>query len=827
MTRNSKIRFAAHYRESDGTAQSLQEHLEGCSTLAKAFAGKIGLSSFGELIGLLHDFGKYTDVFQAYLLSAVGNLNPDDDEYVDAKGMKGKIDHSSAGAQYVWEFLPKKDHLRRIAGQIMSLCIASHHSGLMDCLSPDGIDIFSRRMAKPKDKTHLEEAGIKVDASIQCHANELLASTTIENELRRRLESLWRDKPSPEICAFMLGLLVRFVFSALIDADRLNSADFENVAAACARYNGCYPEWSVLVVKLEAHLAGFKAGNQVDKIRSEISLSCLNFASREKGIFQLTVPTGGGKTLASLRFALHHAKHHKMDRIIYVVPYTTIIDQNAKVVRSILENKEHQPVTSGKLIVLEHHSNLTPERDTWQSKLLSENWDAPIVYTTVVQFLETLFAASTRGARRMHHLANTVIIFDEIQSIPIRTVHLFNNAINFLVKQCESSVVFCTATQPLLNEVDVRKGAVELSVNHQIMPDISKLFKDLRRVEVDDKRKTGGWSEDDVANEAQQELENTGSVLIIVNTKAQAREIYKRCKQITGEIFHLSTSMCPAHRMDVLDKVKECLNPDNSKPVICVSTQLIEAGVDVDFGSVIRYLAGLDSITQAAGRCNRNGLRQTGRVVVVNPANENLDKLPDIRTAKEKAERVLDEYRNSPLSFDNDRISPTAMTRYYRYHFFDRKHEMDYPVSSKEVGRDDTLLSLLSTNVLSVNAYTRTNNMAPPIDIRQSFKTAAEAFKVIEAPTEGVIVPYGDEGKRIITGLFSTAGRFEKKYELLKAAQRYSVNMFPYEIAKLRQTGSLREVLEGSGILCLDPQHYSNEFGASVERVAFMETLIS
>ena len=368
------------------------------------------------------------------------------------------------------------------------------------------------------------------------------------------------------------------------------------------------------------------------------------------------------------------------------MPYTTIIDQNAKVVRSILENNEQQPVTSGKLIVLEHHSNLTPERDTWQSKLLSENWDAPIVYTTVVQFLETLFAAGTRGTRRMHHLANTVIIFDEIQSIPIRTVHLFNNAINFLVKQCKSTVVFCTATQPLLNEVDVRKGAVELSVNHQIMPDISKLFKDLQRVEVDDKRKTGGWSEDDVTNEAQHELENTGSVLIIVNTKTQAREIYKRCKQITGEIIHLSTSMCPAHRMDALDKVKECLNLDNPKPVVCVSTQLIEAGVDVDFGSVIRYLAGLDSIAQAAGRCNRNGLRQTGRVIVVNPANENLDKLPDIRTAKEKAERVLDEYWNNPHSFENDRISPTAMTLYYRYHFFDRKHEMDYPVSSKRGG---------------------------------------------------------------------------------------------------------------------------------------------
>lgn len=828
MKQDSKVRFAAHYRKSDGVPQSVMEHLEEVSALARSFAEKIGLPSFGELIGLLHDIGKYTNVFQTYLLSAVGKLNPDEDEYVNAKGMKGKIDHSSAGAQYVWELLQNKDHLRRIAGQIMSLCIASHHSGLMDCLSPDGMDVFSKRMAKSKDKTHLEEARIKIDASIQSHLNKLLASTSIEKELCQRLESLWCGEQSREIREFMLGLLVRFIFSALIDADRLNSADFEDVTAASERYNGCYLEWGVLIGKLEAHLAGFKVGNQVDKIRSEISSSCLNFAFREKGIFQLTVPTGGGKTLASLRFALHHAKHRNMDRIIYVVPYTTIIDQNARVVRSIFENIEHQSVTSGKQIVLEHHSNLTPERDTWQSKLLSENWDAPIVYTTAVQFLETLFAAGTRGARRMHHLANAVIIFDEIQAIPIRTVHLFNNAINFLVGQCKSTVVFCTATQPLLDEVDTRKGAVQLSVSHQIMPDIGKLFKDLRRVEVDDKRKAGGWSEDDVAEEAQQELEHLGSVLIIVNTKAQAREIYRRCKQITEQVFHLSTSMCPAHRMDILGKVKECLNPDNPKPVICVSTQLIEAGVDVDFGSVIRYLAGLDSIAQAAGRCNRNGLRPTGRVLVVNPTNENLDKLPDIRTAKEKAERILDEFRNDPTPFDHDLLSPASMSRYYRYYFFDRAYEMTYPVTPREVERNDSLFSLLSTNPLSVAAYSRNNNnQAPSISLRQSFKTAAEAFKVIDAPTEGVIVPYGEEGKRIIAELLSTAGQFEKKHDLLKEAQCYSVNMFPYEIAKLKEMRRLHEALEGSGVMYLDSQHYSNEFGASVEQVGLMETLIA
>lgn len=827
MKQDSTIPFVAHYRQSDGTPQSVMEHLENVSALARSFAGKIGLPSLGELIGLLHDVGKYSDVFQVYLLSAVGKLNPDDDEYVDSEGMRGKIDHSSAGAQYVWEALQNKDHLQRIAGQIMSICIASHHSGLLDCLSSDGTDTFSKRIAKPNDKTHLDEVRIKIEESIQSRISEILASTAIEKELRQRLELLWNSEQSREIREFMLGLLVRFIFSALIDADRLNSADFENIIAANARYNGYYPEWNVLIEKLEAHLACFKARNQVDEIRSEISASCLNFASREKGLFQLTVPTGGGKTLASLRFALHHAKHRKMDCIIYVVPYTTIIDQNAKVVRSIFENTEHQPVTSGKQIVLEHHSNLTPEIDTWQSKILSENWDAPIIYTTMVQFLETLFAAGTRGARRMHHLANAVIIFDEIQTIPIRTVHLFNNAINFLVGQCGSTVVFCTATQPLLDEVDARKGAVQLSVNHQIMADVGKLFKNLRRVEVDDKRKAGGWTKDEVAEEAQQELKCAGSVLVIVNTKAQAREIYQRCKQITEEVFHLSTSMCPAHRIDVLGKVKECLNPDNPKPVICVSTQLIEAGVDVDFDSVIRYLAGLDSIAQAAGRCNRNGLSKTGRVVVVNPTNENLDKLPEIRIAKEKAERVLDEYRNDPTSLGNDLISPDAMTLYYRYQFFDRAHEMAYPVSFKEVGRNDTLLSMLSTNDLSINAYKRKNNTAPPLHLRQSFKTAAEAFKVIDAPTESVVVPYGEEGKRIIAELLSSAGQFEKKYKLIKQAQRYSVNMFLHEIARLKDMRRIHESLKGSGIMYLDSQHYSNEFGASVEQVGLMEALIA
>lgn len=827
MEPNMSAHSIAHYRQSDKVSQSIQEHLEGSAELARAFARKIGLPSIGELLGLLHDFGKYSTAFQFYLLSSIGYINSDSEKYVDARVMKGKIDHSSAGAQYLWKAFQNGNPMDRFATQMMSLCIVSHHSGLIDCLSPIGEDVFSERIAKSEDKTHLSEAIAKLDEQIRSRIEKIITSATISTELSNCLEP-FRNESSSEIRDFMIGLVVRFLFSALIDADRINTADFESESIAQTRYNGAYPEWKILIEKLETHLAGFPRRNQVDDIRAEVSSHCLDFASREKGLFHLTVPTGGGKTLASLRFALHHAEYHNMDRIIYVVPYTSIIDQNAADVRSILESGDSHDMAGKRQIVLEHHSNLTPEKDTWQNRILSENWDAPVVFTTTVQLLETLFSAGTRGVRRMHQLANSVIIFDEIQTLPVQTVHLFNNAINFLVGQrrCGASVVFCTATQPLLDKVDSKKGAASFSQNPSMIPDAEALFRNLRRVEIIDERKAGGWTENMIADAASEEMERAGSVLVIVNTKAQARKIYQCCCGKAKTVFHLSTSMCPAHRTNILDNIKECLDPENPTPVICVSTQLIEAGVDVDFGAVIRSLAGLDSIAQAAGRCNRNGRRPSGRVLVVNSANESLDKLPDIRMAKEKAERVLDEFRRDPSAFDDDLQSPAAMSRYYEYYFYGRKHEMTYPVFADEIGRDDTLLSLLSTNGLSVSAYARNHGQTQrPLMLRQSFHTAANAFKVIDAPTEGVIVPYGEEGNRII-GELAAVSPFEKTYTLMKEAQRYSVNLFPHEIKTLKEAHGVHETQEGSGILYLDSRHYSLEFGVSIDQSGQMEPLI-
>jgi len=802
----------ARYRQSDGSPQPLIEHLEGVAELASMFTGKIGLPTMGRLMGWHHDDGKSSKAFQDYLKSSEGKIEPDDDDFIDARKAKGKIDHSTAGAQFIRRE-SGASNVQQVAASIMALCIASHHSGMIDCLAPDGTDAFSKRMEKDDHKTHYTEAVRLMNEEIKGRTGKLLASPDLDKELTERLAHLRGICVSHETGQFMLGFLTRFLFSALIDADRLNSAE---------RTVSVGPDWRLLSSIFEANYAGLAVRNKIDIIRGEISVACLQSAERDKGLCQLTVPTGGGKTLASLRFALHHAAKHGMDRIIYVVPYTSIIDQNARVARSIFAFQE----VTGKQIVLEHHSNLTPEQDTNESKLLAENWDAPIIYTTAVQFLETLFAAGTRGVRRLHQLANAVIIFDEIQTVPVRTIYLFNNAINFLVSQCGSTAVFCTATQPLLDRVDAAKGAARLSASPEMMGENKgNLFRELHRARIEDRCKDGGWTVEEITTAAVDELADSGSVLIIVNKKSQARELFERLRGTTEHVYHLSTGMCSAHRMSVLDKIKICLNSEKPLPVICVSTQLIEAGVDVDFGSVIRYLAGLDSIAQAAGRCNRNGRRESGRVLIVNPANEGLDKLREIRQAQGISRRVLDEFRNDPAEFDHDLQSPKVMERYYHYYLSQLAHEMGFPVERRDVDRDDDLLNLLSANIASVEAYKAATKQAPPLHLRQSFMTAAKAFTAIDSPTEGVIVPYGD-GKRIIAELSATS-RFDDKTSLMKAAQRYSVNMFPYELDTLREKRRLFEAWDESRIYCLDERHYSELFGASIEEVSEMSTLIA
>lgn len=794
---------------------------------SEAFASKIGLGLHGRVIGFLHDIGKYSDEFQRYIKSAEGIINSDEDDYVDATGLRGKIDHSTAGAQTIYRKIAHTGREESFVTQFLSLCLASHHSGLIDCVSPDGIDVYSKRMNKKEEKTHVDEVlrrfTIEVGDLVTCH----LQSKEFVQNLIMALKGLRTSQDSKETLLLKYGLMLRFLFSCLIDADRLSTADFEKPSLAKLRNYGAYEGWPALINRLNKTLGDFSVEG-INEIRQKISQACYDFSHKPRGLYQLTVPTGGGKTLASLRFALHHAEKHRMDRIIYVLPYTTIIDQNAEAMRKAIEETDKNGKYLNR-IVLEHHSNLLPDQETASQKILSENWDAPVVLTTNVQVLEALFGAGTRGARRMHQLAKSVIIFDEVQTLPVKCVQLFNAAVNFLVNNCGSTVILCTATQPLLDKIKPASRALPLTKEQQMIPDAKRLFEELKRVKVYDKIKDGGWTDDEIKELTNKRVVDSGSVLVVVNTKTSARKIYQLCRQIENvETYHLSTHMCPAHRVAMLEKIKACL-PDK-RPVICVSTQLIEAGVDISFGSVIRFLAGIDSIVQAAGRCNRHDEQYPalGEVFVINPAQENVSSIEDIQIGKEKAERLLDEFRNNPGRFKNSILSPEAMEQYYQYYFYERASEMSYPVSANStVGREDNLFNLLSVNSLSIEEYKRINDdKMPQITLMQAFMSAARSFDVIETTTRGIIVPYEREGRALINELCS-AMEIDKQYKLLRRAQRYSVNVFPNVLKRLQDERAVHEVQEGSGILYLDERYYDDEFGISEVLVKKMEFLNS
>ena len=789
----NKSNNIAHRRTADQTEQSVAEHLQEVAAISSSLAEKIALPEAGCLLGLLHDLGKYSNDFQAYIKSATDMLNPDiDNEYVDAKALKGKIDHSTAGAQWIWQRFKDYGPQGKLMGQILAVCLASHHGGLLDCLKVDGKNGFQKRIKKEDAKTHLQECLQAADNEVIEQLERLADETFLQNFWAYLLKLVAPEKKEPPVLQqFRLGLFTRFLFSCLIDADRINSADFEDPAKAKARSTGAV-DWQPALERMEAKNASFPVRNAIDSIRRDISEQCRKRAEEEQGIYTLTVPTGGGKTFAGMRYALHHAKKHNLDRIIFIIPFTSIIEQNAEEIRQVLEQEGDEFPW-----VLEHHSSLEPEELDWRIKLVTENWDAPVIFTTMVQFLEVLFGGGTRGARRMHALARSVLIFDEIQSLPVNCVHLFCNALQFLVDHAGSTAILCTATQPLLNNLrNPDKGQLDIPTGHELVADITETFDQLKRVEINNQVRPPGWSEEEIAELALEELEEKGNCLVVVNTKKWAQQLYERCagEVEKGAIFHLSTNLCPAHRKEILTEVRrrlkaakyrKCLN--DKFPVLCISTQLIEAGVDVDFNSVIRFLAGLDSIAQAAGRCNRNGNLPTAEVFVVNPAEEQIDMLEDIKIGRDTALRIFSEAENENL------LDPEIMNRYFQYYFYDRADIMSYPLNEKQAGRTDTLLSLLGDNQLNTG---RTE----PLQLRQSFKTAGHAFKAIDAPTQAVIVPY-KEGKGIIADL---CAEYEpsKAYDLLKQAQQYSVNVFPNVWRKLKEAQAVHPVQPGEEIYC-------------------------
>ena len=814
--------YIAHVRKSDGQPQSLQTHLTETAEIAKLLASKLDLDQAGELLGLMHDFGKYSRKFQKYIHDETGLFNPDlDDEESTPNG--SKVDHSTAGAQWVYRELRKfgaEQGIGELFGQMLGLCIASHHGeGLIDCLDGEGNPKWIERFNKTDELTHLTECERNADEVVQQKAKELAGENLIRSLLNAVKPILSNQTINNKIKEFYLGCLTRFLFSCLIDADRINSSDFEREAQKEVRRLTEKPDWQTAIDKLEAKLVGFENRYPIDEIRRRISDDCLKRAADSQGIYTLTVPTGGGKTLASLRYALHHAQKHNLDRIIYIIPYTSIIDQNAQAVREIL----------GEDWVLEHHSNLEPEKQSWQDKLLSENWDKPIVFTTMVQFLDAWFGGGTRGVRHIHPMTNAVLIFDEIQTLPVKCVHLFCNVLNWLTTFGKSTAVLCTATQPLLGESGLRnfpeekretiaaRGLLRLPENAEIMgehQDLDILFNELSRVEIRFNEKAGGWNVEEAGTFLLEQFQTTQSCLFIVNTKKWAQELYQYCKgqNVPSEaLFHLSTNQCAAHRKAFFDTIKARLK--NKQPVICISTQLIEAGVDISMACVIRALSGLDSIAQAAGRCNRHGEKEgKGQVWVLNLQEQDFTRiLPDIQAGKTHAERVFRDFAGQDI------LQPAAMERYFEYYFYQRSDEMAYSIKNSATG---SLLDWLSDNAL--NPYGEKNNKrSKPLPLlMQSFKSAGRAFQAIDAPTHAVIVPYG-EGAELIAKL---CGEWDPKemHRTLQKAQRYSVNVFPNVWDKLQKENALHETIEGSGIYYLDERYYNDEFGLSLDETSEM-----
>lgn len=823
------ITYIAHVKNSDcKEQQTVLTHLKETGALAESFAAKVGMSNAGLLLGLLHDFGKYSEKFRRYILSATNVLDQDHDEYTDAKSQKGKIDHSSAGAQYLWKHLGKTDNegAGELLGHILATCIASHHCGLINSLPSTDKSGFVHRMRKEDDKTNYLECIENADPELLRKVKNTLTPENI-TELFAQLQNvvetpLATNAVASKIDIFKLGVLTRFLFSCLIDADRINSAEFEYPSRKHERLElQNWFNWSIAINRLESKFKEFNEHTGwVNEQRRSVADCCKARAADEQGIYKFTGPTGIGKTLASLRFALHHAATHKLDRIIYVIPYTTIIEQNAQEVRKIVERNE-DPHS----IVLEHHSNLDPEHQTWKSKTLSENWGSPIVFITMVQFLDALFSGGTRSVRRMHQMANSVLIFDEIQSLPVNCVYLFNNTINFLRKNAGTTALLCTATQPVLDKLPLPEmGQLQMAPNPELVTNKSELFERLRRVMIRN-RLENKLTQAEIQSLAIERQKQHVSCLVITNTKEWASKLYQSTVEEIGSegVYHLSTNQCPAHRVVILDAIRIRLK--EGMPTICYCTALIEAGVDISFGHVIRFLTGLDSIAQAAGRCNRNGervdvdgSRQYGELEVIRPDSENINKLESIKVGQLVAGRLFD------LHLENDMLNPEVMDDYFKDYFNRSKVDSFYPIkASDSFPRDDYLTDLLSNNpscpgserLLCTRAARGKYTLLP-----QSFKDAGNQFKAIDSPTRGVIVQYGD-GLALIKTLCETDPSVDATafFKAKKEAQRYTVNIFAHMWNELQQRNAIYETQEGNGIFFLDEQHYDADLGLSLEPV--------
>lgn len=809
------MKSIAHIRESDKQVQTVEEHLLGVKQLAEKFGRKLHIEHVTGLAGMLHDLGKYTHQFAEYILAATS------DDSTVPKPKRGSVDHSTAGGKLLYDLYHTSNRLgyKELLAEIVGNAIISHHSYLKDFLNRD---LESAYLKRARD-TQLDEYELTKEAFFQKVISEREFQDYVDQATAELEQFISKEPEVPfEIkCLF----LTKFVFSALIDADRTNTRLFETNQIEETEEGTVNVEelFHIYFTRLMSKIRAFKesddANTPINLLRSEMSEQCEQFAAKPSGIYTLSIPTGGGKTLASLRYALKHALTFHKKRIIYVVPYTTIIEQNAAEVRKILHDEAN---------ILEHHSNVIDDNHdndegedgllTVQQKLklAKDNWDAPIIFTTMVQFLNVFFAKGSRNIRRLHNLCESVLIFDEVQKIPTACVSLFNQALNFLKTYGSSSIVLCTATQPALNFVEQK---LDIHDNAEMIDRIDHVIEAFKRVEIIDRASDETFDNAKLSEFVQSLIEEVRSVLVILNTKSAAKSLYKQLNgQVIDElgtkipVYHLSTSMCASHRNHILQKVKNHLS--NQEKVFCVSTQLIEAGVDISFDCVIRSLEGLDSIAQAAGRCNRHGKDKIRKVYIIDHTEENLDHLKEIKVGKQLTKKMLVDLKHNPLAHGGHLLSRRAMERYFQEYYTKFEPDLNYFIPGLRKSMTDLLFSSKWETDSYYQSYARNTNEKLLLCIANSYGTAAEHFQVIDDHTTSVIVPYG-EGKEVIAELNGN-GTIDDLTQLLRKAQQFTVNLFEHEIKQLDRNGGVDSCIDGK-VLVLKEGAYNEEFGIDIE----------
>lgn len=696
--------------ESRSDWQPLHQHLKAVGSIAGEFANCFGAEALGNAAGLLHDLGKYTEDFQRRIA-----------------GDALRVDHATRGAMVAVERYGP-------IGQLLAYVIAGHHAGLAN-----GTGGVERRALQDRLK------GAGLPPLREAWKREIdLAATLAPPDLKVH---------SAERSRFQLAFFVRMLFSCLVDADYLDTEAFYDQVENRNAVRGLEtPSLVELRQALDQHLSGFRSIRPVDRIRADVLSHVRKAADNKPGLFSLTVPTGGGKTLTSLAFALDHAIRHGLKRVIFVIPFTSIVEQNAAVFRSALGDL-------GASAVLEHHSAFVasvpskPDSERYQAReklrLAMENWDAPIVVTTAVQFFESLFAARPSQCRKLHNIAGSVVILDEAQTLPLKVLRPAVAAIDDLARNYRSSVVLCTATQPALNAPAFRDGLKEV---RELAPKPAELFHKLDRVRV---RHVGVLTDDELI----EQLRSFDQVLCIVNNRRHARALHRALAGLPGAC-HLTTLMCARHRSQVLDSARGRLLA--GQPCRLISTSLIEAGVDISLPIVYRAEAGLDSIAQAAGRCNRNGERpaEQSEVRVFATACDEWAPPPELRQFAQAAQEIMrqPEFRDDPLS-------PATIEAYFRLLYWQK--------GDKELDAYD---------LLGLCAVSRIDSL--PLE------TLAAKFRMIETAQMSVIVPFDDEARDCIERLRYA----EKSGGLARKLQSYLVPLPHNGFEALRATGAIQPI---------------------------------